>query len=129
MEKSPIDIQVGSQLKKLRLAQGVEVSEIAMALNVSVEKIDAYEAGSERISALHLQKLARVLDVDVTKFFAGMAGVADIATEFSGDERVPIAEALQLLKAFGEIDDASARKHLITQAELLAAQTSPKIGN
>jgi transcriptional regulator with XRE-family HTH domain len=66
---TPVDQHVGRRLRGKRRALGLTVDDLARALGLGRETIEAYEYATERIPSEHLIRLASVLDVSVSYFF------------------------------------------------------------
>ena len=58
-----IDIEVGLNLRRMRLARGFSQTELGNALGVSFQQIQKYERGANRLSASMLVKAARFLAI------------------------------------------------------------------
>ena len=59
----PIDVEVGSNLRRARLARGFTQTELGDALGMSFQQIQKYERGANRVSASVLVKAARFLRI------------------------------------------------------------------
>ncbi len=64
-----IDKQVGEAIRRRRTALGLKQDQIALALEISYQQIQKYEAGSNRVSAGRLAQIAHELGVPVNHFF------------------------------------------------------------
>lgn len=83
---------IGVLLRQLRMQARQSTAELAEALDVEVELIEAYESGATPIPYLHLEQLSKHLEVPVTHFV--------------DDERGPLARLemeYRLLKQFNEL--------------------------
>ncbi len=58
-----IDVEVGLNLRRVRLARGYSQTELGEALGISFQQIQKYERGANRVSASMLVKAARFLKV------------------------------------------------------------------
>lgn len=58
-----IDVEVGLNLRRMRLARGFSQTELGNALGVSFQQIQKYERGANRLSASMLVKAARFLAI------------------------------------------------------------------
>ena len=68
---SPIDIHVGSRLRKSRRMVGISQEKLGEALGLTFQQIQKYEKGVNRIGASRLQQAADILGVPVSFFFEG----------------------------------------------------------
>lgn len=66
-----LDIRIGYNLKQARKDSNINISQndIAKLLNVQQGQISRYEAGSDRISASSLFRVAIFYDKDINYFF------------------------------------------------------------
>jgi len=64
-ERGPdqIDVEVGLNLRRARLARGFSQTELGDALGISFQQIQKYERGANRVSASMLVKAARFLEI------------------------------------------------------------------
>ncbi len=67
-----IDSQLGAALRQLRLARGLSQTELGKSLGLSLQQIQKYESGSNRMAASTLYRAAEILGVDVGAFYAGL---------------------------------------------------------
>ena len=93
-----IDIEVGMNLRRLRLARNHSQSALADALGLTFQQIQKYERGTNRVSASMLVKAARFLKVqaadllppddavepipDFVRRFAQVPGAADVVNAY-----------------------------------------------
>jgi transcriptional regulator with XRE-family HTH domain len=71
--KRQIEKHVAQRLKKLRVALGVSPKSLAERAGIPPERLAEYEAGTRRISARALAKLAKALTADIERFLAGLS--------------------------------------------------------
>jgi transcriptional regulator with XRE-family HTH domain len=63
------DIQVGRNIRTLRIEAGLTLSELGEALGISHQQLQKYETGTNRLSAGMLAAVARVLRVPIQSLF------------------------------------------------------------
>lgn len=63
------DVEIGSKLKKLRTIKGISQINLADQLDLTFQQVQKYERGANRISAVNIHKLSKILDVPMTAFF------------------------------------------------------------
>lgn len=68
----PIDITVGSRVRRARLSRGMSQSALAEQIGVTFQQVQKYENGSNRISASKLVEIADHLGVPPASFFDGL---------------------------------------------------------
>ncbi|WP_330169156.1 helix-turn-helix transcriptional regulator [Bartonella grahamii] len=76
-----IDISIGKRIRHRRIAMRLSQKELGSHLGVSFQQIQKYEKGSNRVSAGCLLKIANILDVPITFFYADIATKEDIPTK------------------------------------------------
>lgn len=67
------DAAIGARVRSRRIAAGVSQAALAEALGVTLEQVESYEKGADRIGYGRLFKIAAVLGCDVMDFFEGIA--------------------------------------------------------
>ncbi len=76
----PVDAHVGRKLKELRLMRGKTQTEVAEGLGISFQQVQKYELGRNRVSASKLFEMSRILNVDPSYFFDGLADGTTVDT-------------------------------------------------
>jgi transcriptional regulator with XRE-family HTH domain len=113
----PIDIAVGARVRARRHALGLSQTQLAETLGITFQQVQKYEKGKNRISASVLVRAAARLDTTVQ----ALVGEEDIPIT---DTIVPSAlfspTAIELLQAFGRIDDPRARRAFLALATVLS---------
>ena len=111
-----IDLEVGLNLRRVRLARGISQAELGEALGISFQQIQKYERAANRISASMLVKAARFLGVrtsdllppdddltpmaDFVHRFTEVRGVADVVDAFCAMRNPALRRALlRLMRA------------------------------
>jgi len=79
--------EIGWKLRKLRLQAGWTQERLAEQIGVSVQQIQHYESGANKMNTDRLQQLAQALDIPIQSFFT------------DSDAGIPVAEAEKLLIA------------------------------
>lgn len=69
--KSPnsIDQRIGDKIRTLRLEQNITQQSLGEQIGVSYQQIQKYERGSNRISAVSLFEICKVLNVPISSMF------------------------------------------------------------
>jgi transcriptional regulator with XRE-family HTH domain len=128
----PVDAHVGRRLRERRTVMGISQQALAEAIGISFQQVQKYERGANRLSAGRLWRIARVLDVEVDHFFAGLpgnpaearrhGGLGQPVTPFEGApaEVLTRRETLELARAFFAIEDAGLSDPLVAIARRLA---------
>lgn len=71
---NPIDIHVGSRLRKQRVMLGMSQASLAEAFGLTFQQVQKYESGMNRMGSSRLQQAASILGVPVSYFFEGGDG-------------------------------------------------------
>jgi len=69
MPSDPINEFIGARVKARRLNLGIEASEFAAGLSVTVQHLEAFEAGAKPIGPATLQRMGQMLFVSPMYFF------------------------------------------------------------
>lgn len=108
----PVDIEVGAQLRSIRMMRGVSQTELGTTLGLTFQQIQKYEKGINRISVSKLVEMANVLDVSIIDFFNGVKLKNNPETK----KREPMTtrpETLKLIKAFESIENIATRRQIL----------------
>lgn len=65
----PVDIAVGAEIARRRIALGLNQSDLGRALGVTFQQVQKYEKGTNRVSASKLSMAAATLKCAVGDFF------------------------------------------------------------
>lgn len=84
---NPINQLVGARVRLNRIRMGLSQSEFAEALGFTSQQAQNYEGGVDRISANHLQAIAKFQRVAPSSFFSGLIHVVPNAAEES--DKIP----------------------------------------
>jgi transcriptional regulator with XRE-family HTH domain len=107
-----IDRHVGSRLRQLRLARGVDAEDMARKLGISASRLEAFEEGRERVSAETMRQFSLILRAPPTEFYAGLARqVQASAPPLTPEEAA--AQEKQLVADFARIRDAKSREVIL----------------
>ncbi len=137
---NPIDVHVGARLRARRTLLGMSQTALGVALGISFQQLQKYEAGSNRTSASRLYELSKLLDVDIGYFFDEM----DQTTESESPARLsqqkskrsprkppksedPLhkRETLELVRAYYRITDPKIRGHVRKFFQSVASASNP----
>lgn len=94
--------EIGWKLRKLRLQAGWTQERLAEQIGVSVQQIQNYESGANKMNTDRLQQLANALDVPVQSFFS------------ESDETIPLAVSEKLLlDSYRAIDNKEIQESIL----------------
>ena len=68
-----VDLHLGRRLRARRRAIGWTQKDLGDALGMRFQQIQKYECGANRMSAACLWRIAKLLDVGIGYFYAGLA--------------------------------------------------------
>jgi transcriptional regulator with XRE-family HTH domain len=120
-----IDKQVGEAIRRRRTALGLKQDQIALALEISYQQIQKYEAGSNRVSAGRLAQIAHELGVPVGHFFDSLNLQNQIPpsaknTSPSASVHYALPNSAQWLDALGKIKNPEVEIALFSLVKALA---------
>jgi transcriptional regulator with XRE-family HTH domain len=113
-----LDIKVGSKVRALRLERQMSQEKLGDALGLTFQQVQKYEKGTNRISAGRLQRIAAILEVPVSVFFAEANPPAGGAESLF--DLVDTGSALRLLRAYSRIPSPTLKRALTALAEEMA---------
>jgi transcriptional regulator with XRE-family HTH domain len=137
-----IDMHVGKRLRLRRTLLGMSQEQLGAELNITFQQVQKYERAANRISASRLWDVSQILDVPISYFFDDMS---DETMQSSprrvarGADRIedapdgtavtmldPMArcETLELVRAYYNIQSATARKRVADMVKTIATTLS-----
>lgn len=114
-----IDVLIGERVRSRRLQAKMSQAALGEALGVTVQQIQKYEEGADRIGSGRLPEVAKVLECDVMEFYVssnndGKIADAPLSTFMATQDGVAI------IKAMLKIKNQALRRTVIDIAEKLA---------
>ena len=119
----PRDAEIGKRVRTLRLQRGLSQTELGALINVTFQQVQKYEKGTNRISAGRLQRIAEVMTVPVSFFFAGFDEKPKASASHLMDVEFSFLQtegALRLARAYARIKQPSVRLQLLRLTEAIA---------
>ena len=103
-----VDKLVGQNIRIFRTAKGISQTELGSAVGVTVQQIQKYENGVNRVGSSRLFKIAQALEIPIGRFFdnAATASDAPVAGPVVTD-LLNSPYAVQMLKAFARLPSDS----------------------
>lgn len=122
-----IDKLVGQRVRARRIELEMSQPALAEHAGVTFQQLQKYENGKNRISAGRLNEIAKALGTTIQFLYDGVnetaaRAVADDAVEFKGKR---VSDEDELLKAFRQIKDETARSAIIAAAKRQARAVIP----
>ena len=105
-----IDTFVAEKMKEIRLSRGITQESFAGVLGISMQQVQKYENGVNRISASRLYQASRVLGVDVADFYEGVENTGLPAVRPYRDSEHDVCE---LVRMYQGIKDPGVRKSML----------------
>jgi transcriptional regulator with XRE-family HTH domain len=75
-EGNPIDVLVGSRIRRFRKGRKMSQAQLGEKLGVTFQQVQKYENGKNRVGASRLRMISTALDVPVGQFFTDGAGTS-----------------------------------------------------
>jgi transcriptional regulator with XRE-family HTH domain len=114
-----IDVLIGERVRSRRMQAKMSQAALGKALGVTLQQIQKYEEGTDRIGSGRLLEVAKVLECDVMEFYVSSASDqttagTPVSTFMSTNDGVAI------IKAMLKIKKPALRRTVIDIAEKLA---------
>ncbi len=125
----PADRHVGQRVRGRRKGLGMNQEALADALGLTVQQVQKYELGTNRVSASKLYEMARVLHVPVAYFFEGLDDPASGAQDPQVDAPPGLVstllasrDGLALATAFNQIPPGRIRRRIVDLVLAIVAE-------
>ena len=118
----PIDVLVGLNLRRARLAREISQSELADALGITFQQIQKYERAANRVSASMLVKAARFLGVSAATLLPDLDDASD---PVDAGQHADVGGAAEMLNAYGRIANPALRGLVLSLTRELGPKASP----
>jgi transcriptional regulator with XRE-family HTH domain len=121
----PVDVLVGQNIRINRLHRQLSQSDLGRQIGVSYQQIQKYETGTNRVGASRLSQIAEALQVPLPRLFDGRRVVARQTPQQPVNLLLAKPDALQILRAFDQIEDGRVRLAVLELVESIA-ETLPR---
>ncbi len=108
-----IDKMVSKRLKSRRILLGMVQNDIAKAIGVTIQQVQKYENGTNRISAGKLFELAEFLKVPINYFYQQ---IQEILCEYPSSGNT---QTITLVKEFNKIKNSLDRRKVIQMVKMM----------
>jgi transcriptional regulator with XRE-family HTH domain len=115
----PIDALVGRNIRLQRLAKRISQGELAKHLGITLQQVQKYERGANRVTAGRLVRLTDILEVSLTALFDGVSGPR-ASSGASPVDLIIDPRAFRLAQAYAQIGDAGLRSAIVALVEDIA---------
>jgi transcriptional regulator with XRE-family HTH domain len=114
-----IDVLIGERVRSRRMQAKISQAALGEALGVTLQQIQKYEEGTDRIGSGRLLEVAKVLECDVMEFYVSSNSDRTIAdTPLS--TFMATKDGVAIIKAMLKIKNQALRRTVIDIAEKLA---------
>jgi transcriptional regulator with XRE-family HTH domain len=114
-----IDVLIGERVRSRRMQAKISQAALGEALGITLQQIQKYEEGTDRIDSGRLLEVARVLECDVMEFYVSSNSDQAIAgTPLS--TFMATKDGVAIIKAMLKIKKPALRRTVIDIAEKLA---------
>ena len=128
----PIDVHVGGRVRLRRTLIGLSQEKLGAALGLTIQQIQKYERGANRIGSSRLFRISQLLDVPVSFFFddtpgtvvSGGGGLREVGQARFEADYFGRRESQELLRNYYRIGDSAVRKRLLSSIKAVAASES-----
>ena len=116
-EMTEIDMAVGENLKRIRIAQNITQKELADQVGVRFQQIQKYECAANRISASRLVAICKTLGIKVSVLFGEYNGEKNASLDKM--KELDVAKAVRLYMLL----DAPQREHIRKTMAMMRKET------
>ena len=123
----PVDVHVGARIRTRRLLIGMNQETLAQKLGLTFQQVQKYEGGANRVSASRLSRIAEVLGVSISYFFADLPAPGDDPSDEEGRRRALLQqpETLELVRHYYAIADQQVREQFLDMVKAVAKSSQP----
>jgi transcriptional regulator with XRE-family HTH domain len=130
VKRSPhaTDRHVGNRVRMRRMMLGMSQQKLGQALGLTLQQVQKYEKGTNRIGAGRLQHIASIQQVPISFFFEDAPGLSDVLDESSDyvSGFLATSEGLALTKAYMHIENATLRRSIVALVKQIAGEDEPE---
>jgi len=129
---NPIDKHVGSRVRMRRMMLSMSQEKLGDALGLTLQQVQKYEKGTNRIGASRLQQIAHILQVPVSFFFEGApaspsgggghGGMGEAPSPAYVSDFLATSDGLSLTKSFMRIKNSKLRRRIVDLVEQIAGE-------
>jgi transcriptional regulator with XRE-family HTH domain len=119
---NPVDVHVGERIRMWRTERKISRITLSEALGLTLQQIQKYETGANRIGASRLQRICAVLEIPVSSLFEGVPGSSPFEGGMSQEiiDFMESEEGVRFVAAFERIADRKVRRGIVRLAGSIA---------
>jgi transcriptional regulator with XRE-family HTH domain len=119
---NPIDVHVGERIRMWRTERKISRITLGEAIGLTLQQIQKYEKGTNRIGASRLQQICTVLEIPVSFLFEGELGLSPGESGMPQDiiDFMESEEGARFVAAFSRIADRKMRRGIARLANRIA---------
>jgi transcriptional regulator with XRE-family HTH domain len=123
----PVDVHVGARIRMRRLLIGINQETLAQKLGLTFQQVQKYEGGANRVSASRLARIAEVLGVSISYFFADLPAPGEDPSGQEARRRDLLLqpETLELVRHYYAIADQQVREQFLDMVKAVAKSSQP----
>lgn len=119
---TPGDQVVGSRVRLRRKQLRMSQETLGEALGITFQQIQKYENGTNRVGAVRLCEISKLLGVPINYFFESLTAVNSSQPEVPVTPSVlAVSGGIELLNAYAQIKNSRMRRVVLDLARCLAA--------
>ena len=125
---NPIDVHVGERIRMWRTERKISRITLGEAIGLTLQQIQKYEKGTNRIGASRLQQICAVLEIPVPFLFEGASGSSPCESGMPQDiiDFMESPEGVRFVAAFSRITDRKMRRGIVRLASRIADHMQSK---
>jgi transcriptional regulator with XRE-family HTH domain len=125
----PLDIHIGKRIRQRRLFLGMNQEVLAYGLGLTVQQMQKFEAGANRVSASRLSQVAALLNVSVSYLFENYEDGEQTVPDAIKARNVRLEEpdAIALVRRYYAILDPVVRQQFLELVESVAASNDASL--
>jgi transcriptional regulator with XRE-family HTH domain len=124
----PIDMRVGKRIRMWRAERKMSRIHLSEAIGLTLQQIQKYENGTNRIGASRLQQICTVLEIPVAFLFEGASGSSPGESSMPQDiiDFMESPEGVRFVVAFRSITDPKVRRSVSRLTNRIADGMQPE---
>lgn len=122
IDTDAIDRLISHRIKLCRLHSGLTQTDLSKALNISVQQVQKYENGINRISSGKLQIIANICNVHISHFFDSCNDYLYTVNNHSLEKNL-----IFFIRSFQRISDPNLKKIITELVKIISENFPPSV--